>query len=36
MCLGVMFSLYVLLRYADFKQGKAVVIAIFLLLIAVF
>ncbi len=36
MCMGGMFSLTVLLRYADFKQGKAIIIVIFLLMIAGF
>ena len=36
MCMGGIFSLTMLLRYADFKQGKAVVIVIFLLMIVGF
>ena len=35
-CMGGIFSLTMLLRYADFKQGKAVVIVIFLLMIVGF
>lgn len=34
MCLGGIFSLYVLLRYANFKQGKVFVITLPLLIIA--
>lgn len=36
MCLGGIFCASVILRYADFQEGKAVVIAIFSLLIAAF
>ncbi len=36
MCMGGIFSLTMLLRYADFKQGKAIIIVIFLLMIAGF
>lgn len=36
MCLGGIFSLFVILWYADFQQGKVVVIIFFLLMIAGF
>ncbi len=36
MCLGGIFSLFILLRYADFQKGKAVVIVLFLLIIVGF
>lgn len=36
MCMGGIFNLTVLLRYADFKQGKAVITVIFLMMIAGF